>query len=57
MKVKFGKETLKWAKELIQESEIVNKDSEVQEPSSDFSLAIAKLVLQENEKNEIKTNT
>lgn len=58
MAIKFLKETIEWAKETIQENEVVNKDSEVvnsligEEPNKDFNLAIARLVLQEENKKQ-----
>lgn len=56
MAIKFLKETVEWANQTIQENEVVNKDSEFinstlgEEPSKEFSLAIARLVIQEQEK-------
>lgn len=54
--IKYSEACKDWAKELVKENEVVNKDSEIansilgENPESDFDLAIARLVLQESRK-------
>lgn len=54
--IKHSKQSIEWAEEVIQENEVVNKDSEIinsligECPIKDLNLAIARLVIQESKK-------
>jgi len=56
LNIKHSKENIEWAEEVVRENEVVNKDSEFsnsllgENPDSEISLVIARLVLQESKK-------
>lgn len=57
LNIKHSKENIEWAEEVVKQNEVVNKDSQFaidlllgENPDSEISLAIARLVLQESKK-------
>lgn len=54
--IKYSKENIEWAEEVVKQNQVVNKDLEFSDlllgenPGNDISLAIARLILQESKK-------
>lgn len=54
--IKYSKENIEWAEEVVKQNQVVNKDLEFSDlllgenPDNDISLAIARLILQESKK-------